>query len=398
MEVVVVADGCTDDTIKMLQAYEAPFTLRFIEQSGQGPAIARNEGAAKATGTLLMFLDDDIEASPQMVEAHVRAHHQPNQVAIGYLPPLLQNQSSFFHIKLQGWWEEKFQQMRRIGHHHTYQDLLSGNFSIAADLFNHVGGFDPTLRCREDYELGARLIKTGAQFTFVPDAWGYHRDEVTNLDRSLRRKRQEGRADVQLGYRHPELRQALHLVYFETPASWLESLLLFFVFTWPVASGFLAMGVRRVLDILEWLRMHGYWQQLNNRLHGYWYLRGVIDELPTRKALSSYLQGGPIRPEEGGLEIEVDLREGLAVAEQQLDEKRPLSVRIRYGQQPIGRLLPQSCAERFRGVHLRPALATNLSWSLLIAMALESVPDIALSSECQLAELSVPTLENVHAY
>ncbi|OUL28416.1 glycoside hydrolase family 2 protein [Nostoc sp. T09] len=372
MEVIVVADGCNDGTLEMLCNYEVPFALKVIEQPGQGAATARNQGAASATGSLLLFLDDDIEASPHLVEAHIKAHQfHPELVVIGYLPPRLQNSSSFFHIQLGTWWETKFQSMRQLGHRYTYEDLLSGNFSLEAELFQRIGGFNTTFRCREDYELGARLIKAGADFVFAHNALGYHHDEVTNLDRSLSRKRNEGRADILFGRCHPDLIPNLRLYYFGTPVSWLDRLIIFLSFSIPALTDLLAAGSRWLLNVLESLRMRGFWQNLNERLHGYWYFRGVVDELKTHKGLASFLQGGSIRPDQSGVEIELDLQEGLSLAEQQLDKKRPAAARLRYGQYAVGRIPCQSGAERLRGVHLRPILAHTLAFSLLQALAME---------------------------
>jgi len=52
---------------------------------------------------------------------------------------------------------------------------------------------------------------------------------------------------------------------------------------------------------------------------------------------------------------------------------RPAGACIRYGRRPIARIAAQPGAERLRGAHLRPILATTLDWSLLIVLALEEV-------------------------
>jgi len=381
MEVIVIADGCNDTTVEMLKSYHGPLALRFSDQPGKGAAIARNQGAAIAKGSLLLFLDDDIDPTSHLVEVHVHAHRQPNQVVIGYLPPLLSNPPSFFHIQLRAWWEEKFQAMHKPGHRYTFEDLLSGNFSLDAELFNRVGGFDTAFRFHEDYELGVRLLEAGADFMIEMNACGQHRDEAADLDRSLRRKRDEGAADVLFGRRHPEVMHRLGLFRFGQPNSRLEQVKVRIIFRFQGLCDILVGTLRWSLDVMEALRMRGYWQRLNNRVHAYWYLRGVVDELKTHKTLLNYLQGGLMRPDESMHEIEVDLEQGLANAEQQLDNERPGSVRIRYGQHTLGRIPPQAGAERLRGTHLRAILATDLAWPLIIALALEGAIDPALFSE-----------------
>jgi glycosyltransferase involved in cell wall biosynthesis len=397
VHVLVAADGCVDGTVEMLRRYRAPFGMRIIEQQGQGPAAARNHGAAHATGRLLLFLDDDIQAVPSLIEAHVSAHQRgPGQVVIGYLPPVLASQAGFFRIQLRLWWEAMFDAMRQPGHRCSYRDLLSGNFSLAAELFARIGGFDPTLRCHEDYELGMRLIKAGASFTFAADALGYHY-EMTDLDRSLRRKYQEGQADVLLGSRHPELRRMLPLARFRGPHSPLSRLLYALAFAWPGGGDLLAARLRRLLDPLERARLRSRWRRLLDDLLGYWYWRGVGVELGSRRALAGFIEGGQSPVDEGGDEIEIDLRQGLEAAERQLDEARPSGVHIRYGRQSVGRIPPQPGVEGLRGVHLRPVLATDLAMPLLKALALEGSTEAASAGGHVLVAGPAPSLEAVHA-
>ena len=47
------------------------------------------------------------------------------------------------------------------------------------------------------------------------------------------------------------------------------------------------------------LGMRETWRWLRPKLRGYWYLRGVIDELKSRSAISSFMQGEPVRADLG---------------------------------------------------------------------------------------------------
>ncbi|MCW6051442.1 glycosyltransferase family 2 protein [Lyngbya sp. CCAP 1446/10] len=379
IEVIVVADSCIDDTLAVLKDYKAPFKLLVIEEKCRAASITRNTGAASATGKLVLFIDDDIEPTPPLIESHVRIHQErPGCVVIGPYPPKFQGGDRFFDVEVRAWWEEKFYQMRQPDHRHTYEDLLTGNLSLETKMFASTGGFDAGFgqgTAHEDYEFGLRLLKANIPFAVAADAVGYHYEhETNNLSRSFRRAREEGRSDVLLGQRHPELKPTLHIKDYETPYSFVDRVFVALVFYWPAALELLAVGLRRSLDWLEAVRMRGTWRWLTAKLRGYWYLRGVMDELKTRSGISTFMEEGPIRADLGGYEIEIDLQQGLEAAEHRIDAERPAGIYLYYGKLTIGHISPEVGAEPLRGVHLRRILAQNLAEPLARAMAVNGMP------------------------
>ncbi len=374
MQVIVAADGCTDATHSMLQNYAAPFLLHHIELAGEGAAAARNKGAALAKGPLLLFLDDDIDPSENLIEAHVEAHQNENTVALGYLPFAVPPKAGFYQLSLRSWWEQKFQQMQNLRYRYCYEDLLSGNFSVSTQLFKKVQGFDTQLQCREDYELGLRLLQSGADFVFCKNAWGYHRDEATNLHRSLKRKREEGKADVQLWHKHPGLTTALQSASQKGVYTFLQSKTTLFTVYFPGLTDLAAFCLEKTMPVLEAMRLRREWNTLNYNLHNYWYLRGLLTALGSRKKLNEYLhyRSGKTQTDE----IEIDLKDGLKAAEEKLNRYRPAGVRLVFGKQPIGNIPANPGAERLKGVHLRSILAADFSAPLTKAIALEKLTQL----------------------
>jgi glycosyltransferase involved in cell wall biosynthesis len=374
-EVVVVADGCDDDSAEVVRRFEAPFRLQVFEQPALGPAGARNAGVALASGEVFIFLDDDVEARPSLIEAHARAHERRSmRVAIGYYPATVHAGGRLFPRQLWAWWEAMFERMRQPGHRFDFRDLLSGNLSLRARLFAQAGGFDPALVCHEDYEFGVRLVNLGAEFVHLPEALGHHHQESIDLPRALERQRQEGRADLQMLDRHPEIHPLTRVAREPADLARYDRHLRALAFDRPALGDRLMGMVLRLVGLLERVRLRGRWSWWVDRLLTYWYWRGVAEGSRSRQALEQFLSRvrahATPRAEPS---LEIDLREGLTAAESLLDEVRPAGVRLRYGSMMVGEIPLQPGAEPLHGGHLRPILATRLAGPLLTALALELI-------------------------
>src|SRR5215207_732682 len=81
-EVVVVADGCTDGTAELVRGVVAPYRLELVDVAHGNLAAARNAGAARARGELLVFMDDDMQPVRGLLVAYVEAHAGRSNVAL----------------------------------------------------------------------------------------------------------------------------------------------------------------------------------------------------------------------------------------------------------------------------------------------------------------------------
>ena len=183
-EAVVVSDGSTDGTDAFLTQYAetSPYCLRPIVQPNGGPARARNTGIGAARGEVVVFLDDDVEPSPELLAFHAARHVcQGNAVVIA---PMLPDPALLWQEPVWIAWEHAMLEKQYsawrtgawlgCGPHHFY----SGNASLRRVHLTTVGGFDEQFSRQEDVELAVRLEKECAvQFVYAPEAQGIHRPQ-----------------------------------------------------------------------------------------------------------------------------------------------------------------------------------------------------------------------------
>lgn len=175
-EIVVVSDGSTDGTESALADLDLAVPLRVITQENGGPASARNRGVAEARGELILFVDDDLVATPGMLQAHVDAHREagPNHVVIG---PMLDPPD----FDMEPWvrWEQamlrkQYDAMDAGEYAATPRQFYTGNASLRRAHLIEAGGFDTSFRRAEDVELAYRLDDAGLGFSYLRDAVGWH--------------------------------------------------------------------------------------------------------------------------------------------------------------------------------------------------------------------------------
>jgi glycosyltransferase involved in cell wall biosynthesis len=223
VEYVVALDGDVDGSAAALAHRVGPRPLRVVQLDaptndphvGNGAATARNRGAAVATGSVLVFLDDDvIPRHPRVLLAHARRHARPDEprATVGPCAPDVDTGDGLFAMKVRSWWVDHTDRLLTERPLRCW-DLCTGNVSLPRATFAELGGFAPMAR-REDWEFGHRIDRTG--ITIEAEAGAAVRQVTeTRMSVALADRFAEGRGDVVFAVRHPEIVAWSSLAYWD---------------------------------------------------------------------------------------------------------------------------------------------------------------------------------------
>lgn len=167
-EVIVVNDGSTDGTRRILESYGSRIIL--LEQANRGVAPARNTGAAAAQGEYLAFLDADDTWVPEKLATLCAALDHDREAALAF--------SDFRRVLSNG---EQFD-VCRFGSAPSMEDMLRRRSAIVPSLvvmrksiFQLCGGFCEAFRYNyfED-QLMWVFAREHGEFTHVPSIFVHY--------------------------------------------------------------------------------------------------------------------------------------------------------------------------------------------------------------------------------
>lgn len=205
-EVIVVDDGSIPPAAPNFpDATDSAISWSLIRQDNAGPGVARDTGIRAATGDVIVITDDDIIVNDRFVAAHVEMHAAGHEVVQGRFDDIGDHQRPLFDLFIDGSQQAYFDRLSTDPSSIEPPRFATGNVSFRRQLYLDVGGFDRTLRRREDSELGVRFGAAGADFAFCPEQTAQHAEEPETLDRWLRVAFQYGEADHAIAQRHRDV-------------------------------------------------------------------------------------------------------------------------------------------------------------------------------------------------
>jgi GT2 family glycosyltransferase len=168
-EVVIVDDASTDNTREVLAAFAArsPLQLRVVGlDQNRGRAGGRNAGWQAARAPIVAFTDDDCAPDPGWLQRGYDALSSGARIVVGRTEP------NPAHADNRG----AFSRTQKIGETSAKRFFQTCNIFYRRTDLVAADGFDEAFCTKggEDTDLGWRILDSGGEVAFAPDALVLH--------------------------------------------------------------------------------------------------------------------------------------------------------------------------------------------------------------------------------
>ncbi|UCC91435.1 MAG: glycosyltransferase [Candidatus Aenigmatarchaeota archaeon] len=196
-EIIVVDDRSKDRTSEIAKSFK---NVTLLEKNHEGPAAARNLGAKKAKGEILLFIDSDCIADKNWVSEMVKPFENKQITGVQGIYKTSQKglMSRFVQLEI----EDRYERMKKF---ETIDFVGSYSAGYRKRIFLKFKGFDESfpIASGEDPELSFKLSKAGHKMVLNEMAIVYH-NHVNSLGDYLKQKFWRAYWRILLYRKHPE--------------------------------------------------------------------------------------------------------------------------------------------------------------------------------------------------
>jgi glycosyltransferase involved in cell wall biosynthesis len=153
-EIIYIDSKSSDDSIKRVLGFNG---VKIFEITGEcNAAIGRNIGGKESRGSILFFIDGDMQLLPGAVSSFL---NERKELIHPFCTGLFENH----------FYNENWEFIEKRGGNYTdlintkniYQPITGGLFLITKKLWDEIGGMDTRFVRGQDIDLGLRLSKKG---------------------------------------------------------------------------------------------------------------------------------------------------------------------------------------------------------------------------------------------
>jgi glycosyltransferase involved in cell wall biosynthesis len=169
VEIIIIDDGSTDGSATVARSLPEP--VRYLHQTTQGPAAARNRGIEHAQGNLIAFADADDLWPAGKLELQLPYLRDPKiDIVLGRIQQVRLSENGNGETRADEFADPAF-------------SVNLGSAVIRKSVFDSVGLFDETMRYSEDVDWFMRAREAGAAIVTIDAVTLLYRQHEQNMTR-----------------------------------------------------------------------------------------------------------------------------------------------------------------------------------------------------------------------